>query len=287
VQNNGFYTNKTLNIRGTLVLLDTPVVMGILNVTPDSFYDGGKFIDERTVLEHTEKMVREGARFIDVGGYSTRPGAPSVDVEEEERRVLPVIRLLASHFPTVPVSVDTFRSAVAQKAVEAGASMINDISGGEGDEAMFDTVASLGIPYILMHMRGTPQTMSKLTNYDDIVKEIADYFHRKIHALHQRGVKDIILDPGFGFSKTPDQNFELLHQLDYFTTFGIPILAGFSRKSMVWKTLDTNPAGALNGTTALNTIALSKGAKILRVHDVKEAVECITLFEKMKKQPVV
>lgn len=282
MQNNVFYTNKTLNVRGTLLDLSTPKVMGILNVTPDSFYDGGKFTGEEHLLNQVKKMLDEGASFIDVGGYSSRPGAADIAEEEEAARVVPAIQLITKHFPQCIISIDTFRSSIAIKSVEAGASIINDISGGEQDPRMFKTVVSLKVPYILMHMRGTPQTMTTQTAYSNLLKDITDYFHAKIHQLHQLGAKDIIIDPGFGFAKTADQSFELLHHLDYFKILGHPILAGISRKSMIWKTLNTTTEGALNGTTALNTVALLKGASILRVHDVKEAVECINLLEKVR-----
>ena len=282
MQNNVFYTNKTLNVRGTLLDLSTPKVMGILNVTPDSFYDGGKFTGEEHLLNQVKKMLDEGASFIDVGGYSSRPGAADIAEEEEAARVVPAIQLITKHFPQCIISIDTFRSSIAIKSVEAGASIINDISGGEQDPRMFKTVVSLKVPYILMHMRGTPQTMTTQTAYSNSLKDITDYFHAKIHQLHQLGAKDIIIDPGFGFAKTADQSFELLHHLDYFKILGRPILAGISRKSMIWKTLNTTTEGALNGTTALNTVALLKGASILRVHDVKEAVECINLLEKVR-----
>ena len=282
MQNNVFYTNKTLNVRGTLLDLSTPKVMGILNVTPDSFYDGGKFTGEEHLLNQVKKMLDEGASFIDVGGYSSRPGAADIAEEEEAARVVPAIQLITKHFPQCIISIDTFRSSIAIKSVEAGASIINDISGGEQDPRMFKTVVSLKVPYILMHMRGTPQTMTTQTAYSNLLKDITDYFHAKIHQLHQLGAKDIIIDPGFGFAKTADQSFELLHHLDYFKILGHPILAGISRKSMIWKTLNTTTEGALNGTTALNTVALLKGASILRVHEVKEAVECINLLEKVR-----
>ena len=281
MQNNVFYTNKTLNVRGTLLDLSTPKVMGILNVTPDSFYDGGKFTGEKPVLNQVKKMLDEGASFIDVGGYSSRPGAAEISEEEEAVRVVPTIQFIIKHFPQCIISIDTFRSSTAIKAVEAGASIINDISGGEQDPRMFETVASLDVPYILMHMRGTARTMTTLTAYSNLLKDITDYFHTKIYRLHQLGAKDIIIDPGFGFAKTAEQSFELLHHLDYFKILGQPILAGISRKSMIWKTLNTSTEGALNGTTALNAVALMKGASILRVHDVKEAVECIRLIEKV------
>ena len=282
MQNNVFYTNKTLNVRGKLLDLSTPKVMGILNVTPDSFYDGGKFTGEKPVLDQVKKMLDEGASFIDVGGYSSRPGAAEISEEEEAVRVVPTIQFIIKNFPQCIISIDTFRSSTAIKAVEAGASIINDISGGEQDPRMFETVVSLDVPYILMHMRGTARTMTTLTAYSNLLKDITDYFHTKIHRLHQLGAKDIIIDPGFGFAKTAEQSFELLHHLDYFKILGQPILAGISRKSMIWKTLQTTTEGALNGTTALNTVALLKGASILRVHDVKEAVECIHLIEKVR-----
>ncbi len=282
MQNNVFYTNKTLNVRGKLFDLSTPKVMGILNVTPDSFYDGGKFTGEKPVLNQVKKMLDEGASFIDVGGYSSRPGAAEISEEEEAVRVVPTIQFIIKNFPQCIISIDTFRSSTAIKAVEAGASIINDISGGEQDPRMFETVVSLDVPYILMHMRGTARTMTTLTAYSNLLKAITDYFHTKIHRLHQLGAKDIIIDPGFGFAKTAEQSFELLHHLDYFKTLGQPILAGISRKSMIWKTLQTTTEGALNGTTALNAVALLKGASILRVHDVKEAVECIHLIEKVR-----
>jgi dihydropteroate synthase len=255
--------------------------MGILNVTPDSFYDGGKFNSEAEILVQVEKMVKEGADMIDVGGYSTRPGAKNVSIAEENERVLKAIRLIVRNFPGAIISVDTFRSEIARAAILEGAAMINDISGGQ-DIEMFGTVAELRVPYILMHMRGTPQTMTSLTKYTNLVKELLDYFHDRIHKLSQLGVTDIIVDPGFGFAKTREQNFVLLDQLEKFSLPGKPVLAGLSRKSMVWKTLNQKAEDALNGTTVLNTIALLKGARILRVHDVREAVEAVKLVNEMK-----
>ena len=281
MQNNVFYTNKTLNVRGKLLDPSTPKVMGILNVTPDSFYDGGKFTTENPILEQVKKMLDEGADIIDIGGYSTRPGAADIPVEEETVRVLGVIQMIMKTFPEAILSIDTFRSSVAKKAVEAGAAIINDVSGGEQDPLMFETVAALNVPYILMHMRGTPQTMTKLTDYENLIKDVADYFQKKIYRLRQLKVKDIIIDPGFGFAKTADQSFELLNHLDYFRVMGVPILAGLSRKSMIWRTLSQVPEEALTGTIALNTTALLKGASILRVHDVKEAVACIKLIKRL------
>ncbi len=278
MQSKIFSVNKTLNAGGRLIDLSRPKVMGILNVTPDSFYDGKKFNDEKAILTQVEVMLKEGADFIDVGGYSTRPSAEEVSVEEELRRVLPAIGAIAKNFPAAIISIDTFRAHVAQASVEAGAVMINDVSGGELDEKMFSTVASLGVPYVLMHMRGTPQTMTQQTDYDNLIKEIIDYFHTKIFQLHAKGVKDIIIDPGFGFAKTVEQNFEVLSKLDQFQILNKPILVGLSRKSMIWKTLKVGAEEALNGTTTLNTIALMKSASILRVHDVREAKEAIDLY---------
>ena len=252
--------------------------MGILNITPDSFYDGGRYFqDEAQVLHQVETMLEEGATFIDIGGYSSRPGAEPVSEAEEQRRVVRTVAAICQHFPEAHVSVDTFRAPVAREAVLAGASMINDITGGEGDEAMFATVAELDVPYVLMHMRGTPQTMQTLTQYEDLIVDIVDFFQRKVYELRSYSVKDIVLDPGFGFAKTIDQNYTLLSQLDAFRTLGLPVLVGLSRKSTIYKRLAIGPEEALNGTTVLNTIALMKGATILRVHDVKEAVEAIQL----------
>lgn len=254
--------------------------MGILNVTPDSFYDGGKFFrDEANLLRQAEKMLTEGATFIDIGGYSSRPGAEEVSEEEEKQRAVKTVATVAKHFPEALLSVDTFRASVAREAVEAGASMVNDISGGAGDEAMLPTVAELSVPYVLMHMRGTPQTMQTLTEYDDLVVELIDYFQEKINSLQAHQVKGVIIDPGFGFAKTIDQNFTLLSHLDAFRALGVPILAGLSRKSTIYRTLGVGSEEALNGTTVLNTVALLKGASILRVHDVREAVEAIQLVQ--------
>ncbi len=257
--------------------------MGILNVTPDSFYDGGKFTHEKSILEQAEKIIQQGASFIDVGGYSTRPGASEVDAFDEKNRVLRAITSILKRFPDALISVDTFRAEIAQAAVESGAIMVNDISGGELDANMFTTIGQLNVPYVLMHMRGNPQTMTKQTQYDHLVKEITNYFHRKLQKLKAHGVKDVILDPGFGFAKTRQQNFQLLNSLADFKPLENLLMVGLSRKSMVWKTLDVNPEGALNGSTALHSIAVLKGADILRVHDVKEAVEVITLVTEMNR----
>ena len=277
MQNNVFYTNKTLHVRGKLVDLQTPRVMGILNLTPDSFYDGGKFTDEKSILTHVENMLRDGATFIDIGGYSSRPGAIHISEADEMNRVLPAIQSISKKFPEALLCIDTFRASVARRAIESGACIINDISGGELDPLMFNTVADLGVPYILMHMRGTPQTMTTLTQYDNLLHDIVIYFQKKISQLQNLGVKDIVIDPGFGFAKTADQSYQILENLDYLQILGMPILAGLSRKSMIWKKLGTTPEGALNGTTVLNTVALLRGASILRVHDVKEAHECLLL----------
>ncbi len=252
--------------------------MGILNITPDSFYDGGKYNQENTFLKQAEKMIHEGVDFIDVGGYSTRPGAVNISVEEENSRVIPVIESIKKEFPAAVISIDTFRASIAKAAVEAGAGMINDISAGELDAAMIETVTRLKVPYIAMHMKGTPQTMTQVATYENLVKEMLEYFHRKAYQLKTAGIKDVIIDPGFGFAKTVDQNFELLSNIERLHILEKPILVGLSRKSMIWRTLKTTPEAALNGTTALNTFALLKGASILRVHDVKEAKEVIQLM---------
>ncbi|HCM75971.1 MAG TPA: dihydropteroate synthase [Cytophagales bacterium] len=277
MQNKVFSNNKTLNAGGRLISLDTPKIMGILNLTPDSFFDGGKHATEKAALAQVEKMIGDGAEFLDVGGYSTRPGAEHLNVEEEISRTIPIIKAITKNFPTCVVSIDTFRSEVARHALEEGALMVNDVSGGELDPEMFDLVAKYHVPYILMHMKGTPQTMKSMANYQNIFKEMTDYFHGKITQLHAQGVADVLIDPGFGFAKTIEQNFEVLKHLEHFKVLEKPLVVGLSRKSMIWKTLDTTPENALNGTTVLNTIALIKGAGILRIHDVKEAVEAVKL----------
>ena len=273
----------TLNCKGQLIDLKTPKVMGILNVTPDSFYDGGRFKNEKSVLTQVEKLLDEGATFIDIGAYSSRPGADFVSKEEELKRLIPIITSVVNNFPKILISVDSFRSDVIKTAVEAGAAMVNDISGGQQDPLMFETVGALGVPYIMMHMRGTPKTMHQMTEYSDLIKEVYTYFSERIQLARTHQIKDIVLDLGFGFSKTLEQNFELLKMLDYFKNLNLPILAGISRKSMVYKTLNTNANQALNGSTALHMVALQKGAKLLRVHDVKEALECIHLHEALLK----
>ncbi len=254
--------------------------MGILNITPDSFYGDSRVGTEKEILSKAEKMLMEGATLLDVGGYSSRPGALDISEGEESKRVSNAVGILLKEFPQALVSVDTFRSEVATAAILRGACMINDISGGSLDARMFEVVAAHKVPYVLMHMQGTPQSMSSLTTYNNLVKDVLDYFHQKIDPLRQLGVKDLVLDPGFGFAKTIEQNFHLLNHLHHFKLFGSPLLVGISRKSMIWKPLNITADEALNGTTALHMKALEKGASILRVHDVKEAVETIKLFGK-------
>ncbi|MBN8641393.1 MAG: dihydropteroate synthase [Flavobacteriales bacterium] len=271
----------TINCNGQLIDLSTPKVMGIVNLTPNSFYDGGKLSDEKSVLLQVEKMLADGATFIDVGGYSSKPNAEFVSEEEELQRVIPIIQSVVKEFPKVVLSIDTFRSQVAKQSVENGVAIVNDISAGSLDENMMRTVAQLRVPYIMMHMKGTPKTMQSLAQYDDLVKEILFYFSEKIAIARSFGISDVIVDPGFGFAKTLEQNFELLNKLELFKMLDLPLLVGVSRKSMIYKILETDAEHALNGTTSLNTISLMKGAKILRVHDVKEAVECVQLYQKL------
>jgi len=274
-------TNKSTNLKVNKIKIDKPIVMGILNVTPDSFFDGRNDLTEANIIRKVNAMEYDGAKIIDIGGYSTRPGADKVSEEEELKRVLPIVKLITSNFKDLDISIDTFRSFVAQKCVEAGATIINDVSGGTLDQNMFNCIADLKVPYVLMHMQGNPQTMQDNPTYNNVVEEVKNYFEEKINQLNQLGINDIILDPGFGFGKTVEHNYKLLNNLNIFKSFGLPILAGVSRKSMINKVLDTTPEEALNGTTVLNTIALTKGANILRVHDVKEANECIKLIEKL------
>ncbi|HWS60924.1 MAG TPA: dihydropteroate synthase [Flavobacterium sp.] len=274
----------TINCKGQLIDLTTPKVMGILNVTPNSFYDGGMYKNNSEMLTKVAKMLDEGASFIDVGAYSSKPSAEYVTEEEELQRIIPIINLILEYYPDALLSVDTFRSEVAKVCIENGAAMINDISAGNLDDNMMETIAKYNVPYIMMHMRGTPETMQKMTSYDDIVKEILFYFSEKVARARSFGINDLIVDPGFGFAKTLEQNYEVLQKVELFEILDLPLLAGFSRKSMIYKTLNSTADLALNGTTVLNTIALTKGAKILRVHDVKEAMECVTLFNKMNNQ---
>ena len=273
-----FQVKKTLNAGGKIIDLSQPKVMGIINITPDSFFLGSRKQSESEILHQAEKMLNEGADFLDLGAYSSRPGAEDISVEEEKNRLIPAVKLINTHFPEAVISVDTFRATIAEKAINSGAHIINDISGGTLDEKMFETVGKLQVPYILMHMKGTPQTMKNLNQYDDIVQEISFYFSEKINQLKAFGAKDIVLDLGFGFAKNIEQNYFLLNHLSEFRMFGFPVLAGLSRKSMIWKALAIQPEDALNGTSILNTIALQNGASILRVHDVKEAKECVKIF---------
>lgn len=277
------YEQTTINCRGQLLELTSPIVMGIINVTPDSFYADSRAPNVLSLLEQVELQLTEGASIIDVGGMSTRPGAEMISEIVEMNRILPAIRAISRAFPKAIISVDTFRASIARACVEEGAHIINDVSGGCLDEQMFATVAELGVPYILMHMRGTPQTMTQLTDYEDIALDLLDYFIEKVGILRGLKVKDIILDTGFGFAKTPEQSFELLAKLSVFQILECPILVGLSRKGMIWKTLGVEPKDSLNGTTAAHMLALQGGAKILRAHDVTAALEAIKIFEVYKK----
>jgi dihydropteroate synthase len=274
---------KSINCKGQLLDLSEPKVMGILNVTPDSFFDGGRYQNQKKTLSQVERMINDGAAIIDVGGMSSRPGAKIISIEEELQRVVPVIDLIIKNFPQTIISIDTIRAKVAKESVEHGASIINDISAGNIDSELFQTVADLGVPYILMHMKGTPETMQKNVQYDNIVLEVTDFMIKKIGELRELGVKDIILDAGFGFGKTVAHNYQLLKYMHQFQIMGLPVLAGVSRKSMICKVLDIEPKDALNGTTALHLVALQQGAKLLRVHDVKEAVEVVKLWQQLRK----
>ena len=271
----------TINCKGQLIDLSQPKVMGILNITPNSFFDGGRYSSEKEILAKVDKMLAEGATFIDIGAYSSKPSAEFVSEEEELNRIVPVVQLLVKHFPEILISIDTFRSEVAKACIENGAAIINDISAGNLDDKMLEVIAQYNVPYIMMHMRGTPETMQSMTEYEDIVKEVLLYFSEKIRKARSLGINDLIVDPGFGFAKTIEQNYEIMQKLELFHHLELPLLIGISRKSMIHKTLEINADEALNGTTVLNTIALSKGTQILRVHDVKEAVECVKLYEKM------
>jgi dihydropteroate synthase len=283
-----FSKNRSLNCGGRLLDLSVPKIMGILNVTPDSFYDGGKYNNPDKMLVKILSMIGEGADIVDVGGMSTRPGSEPVSEKEEIKRIIPALRLIRDHYPDTIISVDTYRANVARIAIkEFSVEIINDISGGEMDISMFDTIAELGIPYIFMHMKGSPRTMQTQTHYEDMISEMLDYFAVKVDRLRSMGINDIVIDPGFGFSKSLEQNFHLLHHLDVFQTFELPIMAGISRKSMIYKTLGTEPSESLNGTTVLNTVALLKGANILRVHDIKEAVQTVKLVDKLLKADIL
>ena len=273
--------NLSINCNGKLVDLNTPKVMGVLNITPDSFYDGGRYKDAKSILNQTEKLISEGATFLDIGAYSSRPGADFISENEELKRIVPVVELIQKNNPDVLISIDSFRAKVIRECVSAGAVISNDISAGKLDPDMIKTVGELGVPYIMMHMRGTPQTMKNHTTYQHLINEIYAYFSKQIELARQHNITDIIIDPGFGFAKTLAQNYELLNQMEFFKNLNCPILTGVSRKSMIYKVLGCTADEALNGTTALNMVALMNGACILRVHDVKEAVECIKLFNQL------
>lgn len=273
---------KSINCKGNLISFETPKIMGILNITPDSFYDGGTYSNLTKVENQVKKMLHEGADFIDIGAYSSRPSAIHISEKEELERILPVVEKLVATFPEIKISIDTFRSEVAKKCIENGACIINDIAAGNMDENMFLTIAKLQVPYIIMHMQGTPQNMQQNPTYEDVVQEVLYFFSKKIAKLHQLGLNDIITDVGFGFGKTIDHNYQLLHHLDLFKSLDKPMLVGVSRKSMVYKPVNSHAENALNATTVVNTLALMKGANILRVHDVKEAVEAVKITELMK-----
>ncbi len=275
----------TLNCKGRLLTVEKPLVMGIINITPDSFYTGSRHVNADDILNSAEKMIKEGAAIIDIGAQSTRPGSVQLSADEEIERIGGIISLINKNFPETIISIDTFYSAVAISAVHAGASIVNDISGASMDADMMPAVAKLNVPYVCMHIKGTPATMQQHAKYDNITLEVIDYFVRKIDACRRAGIKDVIIDPGFGFAKTIDHNFELLNNLQTLKMLEVPILCGLSRKSTIYKTLNITADDALNGTTVLNTVALMKGASILRVHDVKEAMECVRLVECLKGLP--
>lgn len=270
-------TKTTLNCKGRLLDLSAPIVMGILNVTPDSFYDGGKYGDMSAILNRAEKMIDEGAAIIDIGGMSSRPGAKEVPVSEELKRSIPTIKAVRKRFPEAFISIDTVWAEVARQAVDAGADIVNDISSGTMDETLIPTVGQLGVPYILMHMQGKPQTMQNNPKYDNVITDILDFFIHKTSELRENGIQDIIIDPGFGFGKTVEHNYTILRNMSDFQILDLPVLVGLSRKSMIYKVLETTSDEALNGTTALHMISLQNGTKILRVHDVREAVEVVDL----------
>lgn len=271
----------TINCRGHLLDFSTPKVMGVLNLTPDSFYDGGKFKNEKETLLQVEKNIQDGMDILDIGSYSSRPGADDISEAEELNRQSSVLQSITKEFPEVIISIDTFRSKVAKESLDLGAHIINDISAGKIDTGMLDLIAEYQAPYIMMHMRGTPQTMKQLTDYDNLVKDVMFYFSERITEARSKGINDLLIDPGFGFAKTIEQNFELLNHLKVFQHLELPILTGVSRKSMIYKTLNITSQKALNGTTALNMAALMNGSSILRVHDVLEAKQCVTLFQKL------
>jgi dihydropteroate synthase len=273
----------TLNCKGRLLVITEPIVMGILNITPDSFYEESRYNNPELIIETAGKMIEEGAAVLDIGGQSTRPGSQRLLPQQELQRVLPVIELIRREYPQVFISIDTYSSVVAASAVQAGADLINDISAGEMDAAMLPTAARLQVPYVAMHMQGTPETMQQNPVYDNVTRQVIDFFIQKNEAFQQAGINDVILDPGFGFGKTIEHNFQLLNELDAFGIFHQPLMVGLSRKSTIYKTLGITAQEALNGTTVLNTISLLKGASILRVHDVKEAVQAVRLLTALKK----
>ncbi|MDP3468006.1 MAG: dihydropteroate synthase [Daejeonella sp.] len=280
-KNTVFQQKSTLNVRGSLLDLSKPKIMGILNLTPDSFYDGGKNNQLNDALKKTEQILSEGADLIDIGAYSSRPGADHISEKTESERLIPVLRAIVSEFPDAILSIDTFRSEIARTAVNEGAAIINDISAGSMDPGMFQTITELNVPYIMMHMKGNPQTMASENDYEDITTEVCQYFASRIQKLKNLGVNDLIVDPGFGFAKNLEQNYELLANLEHLKSVGHPVLAALSRKSMIYKLLETDAEHALNGTTAANTIALLKGANILRVHDVKAAIEALKIVNQL------
>lgn len=271
---------KSINCKGQLLTFDTPKIMGILNVTPNSFFDGGKHNSLDKIVNQVEKMIQDGANIIDLGAYSTQPNAPFVSQAEELERLIPVVKHLVHYFPNLILSIDTFRSEVAKQALDCGAAIINDVAAGNLDDKMMEVVGQYKVPYIMMHMKGTPQNMQQFTDYDDVMHDMIFYFSEKLNEARKHGIADVIIDPGFGFSKTLDQNYEVLQKLDLLKNLDVPVLSALSRKSMIYKYFNTTPSEALNGTSVLNTISLIKGANLLRVHDVKEAAECVKLYLK-------
>lgn len=274
-------TKNTINVKGNLIDLSSPKVMGILNITPDSFYKESRLSQQEDIISKVKTMVSDGMDIVDVGGYSSRPGAKEISEKEEIGRVIPIIKIISERFPSLPISIDTFRANVAEESVKNGAGIINDISAGEMDKSMFELVSEINVPYIAMHMKGNPKTMQNNPKYDDVILEMTYYFSEKVNRLRQLNVNDIILDPGFGFGKTLDHNYEILNKFELLQNIGLPTLTGVSRKSMINKVLDTSPEEALNGTSVLNTVALTKGTNILRVHDVKEAKQAVLLTHKI------
>ncbi len=277
-----FCPKKTLNFRGKIKNLSVPLVMGVMNLTPDSFYDGGRYRNPMDAIRRAEQVLSEGADIIDMGAASTRPGAGMIDPAAEQQRLLPALKAVRKQFPEAIISIDTYHASTARTALDLGAHMINDVSSGRFDASMFATIAAYRVPYVIMHMPGTPENMQLNPRYKNLIRDIANYFSERVMLLNQMGISDLIIDPGFGFGKTIEDNYRLMAGLDYFSIFGLPVMVGISRKSMINKLLKTDPADALNGSTVLNTIALEKGAQILRVHDVKEAVETIKIIGYLK-----